>query len=79
MVVSVPRDTHKHSLKDTFLEIKKFRKKEHLSFCKFYNNEGTSQLLLQSDHFINPTVWLLVFGVSFMTRILVMIFCHKDI
>ena len=36
-----------------------------------------TQLLLQSDHFINPSVWYLFFGLNFITSILVMISFHK--
>ena len=56
MIVSVPRDMRKDSFKDTSFEINKFPKKEPTNFCKFYDNEGATQLLLRFDHFINPTV-----------------------
>ena len=45
----------KDSFKDTSLEMNRFSKKKAISFCKFYDNEGATQLLLRSDHFINPT------------------------
>ena len=57
----------------------KFPKKEDINFCKIYDNEGTTQLLLRFDHFINRTVWYLVFGVNFVTSILVIISYHKGI
>ena len=63
MVVSVPCDMRKDYFKVTFFEMNKFPMKEPVNFCKFYDNEGTTQLLLQSDHFINATVWYLVFGI----------------
>ena len=44
---------------------KQILKEEPVNFCKLYGNEGTSQLPLWSDHFINPTVWHLVFGLNF--------------
>ena len=56
MVVSVPCDMRKDSCKDTFFKMNKFPKKEPIKFCKIYDNEGTTELLLPSDHFINPTV-----------------------
>ena len=65
--------------KDTFFEMSKFRKKEPINFCKSNVNEGISQLLLRSNHFINPTVWYLVFGLNFTTSIPVMITYHKSI
>ena len=37
------------------MEMIKFPEKE-LNFCNFYDNDKTTQLLWQSDHFINPTV-----------------------
>ena len=73
MVVSIPCDAHKDSFKDTFLEMNKFTKKELINFWKFYDNEGTIQLLLWSDHFINPTIIYLIFGVNFITSVLVII------
>ena len=51
----------------------KFTKKELINFWKFYDNEGTIQLLLWSDHFINPTIIYLIFGVNFITSVLVII------
>ena len=53
-------------------------KKEPINFFKFYDNEGTIQLLMQFDHFISPTVWYLFFGLNFITSILVMFF-HKGV
>ena len=79
MTVRVPCDICKESIKDTYFEMDKFPMKEPINFCKFYDNERTSQLLLRSDHFIYPTVWYLVFGVNFMTSILVIISYHKGI
>ena len=79
MVVSVPCDISKDPFKYTFFEMNKFPKKEPLNFCKVYDNEGTTQLLLQSDHFINPTVWYFAFGLNFTSSILVMVYCHKGI
>ena len=55
MVVSVPYDVRKGSFKETFFEINKSSKKEPINACKIYVNEGTTQLLLRSGHFINPT------------------------
>ena len=52
-------------------------KKELINFCKLYDNEGTTKLPLRSDHFISPTVWHLVFGLNFITSILLMISFHK--
>ena len=57
-----------------FFEMTKFPKTEPINFCKFYDNEGDTQLLLQSDHFINSTVWYLIFGQNFITSILVLSF-----
>ena len=56
MVVSVPCDMRKDSFKDTFFKKNKFPVKKPTNFCKFYDNEGITQLLLWSNHFINPTV-----------------------
>ena len=67
IVVSVPCDIRKDSFKDSFFEMNKFPMKEPINFCKFYDNEGTTHLLLWSDHFINPTVWYLFFDLNFMT------------
>ena len=55
MVVSVPCDMRKDSLINTFFKMNKFPKKEPINFCKFYDNEGNTQLLLQSEHFVNST------------------------
>ena len=52
-------------------------KKEPIHFCKLYGNEGTTQLPLRYDHFINPTVWHLVSGLNLITSILLMISFHK--
>ena len=79
MLVSVPCDMRKDSIKDTFFEKNEFPKKEPTDFCKTYDNEGTTQMLLRSDRFINPTVWYVVFGVNFITSILVMISYLKGI
>ena len=79
MVVSVPCDIREDSFKENFFEINKFPKKEPINFCKIYDNEGTTQLHLRSDHFINQTVWYLVFVVNFITSILVIISYHKGI
>ena len=70
---------HKKSFKDTFFDMKTFPKKEPINFCKIYDNEGTIQLLFQSNNFINPTVWYLVFGLGFMTSIPVIRTYHKGI
>ena len=56
MVVSVLCDMRKDSFKDTFFEMNNFRNEEPINCCKFYDNEKTTQLLLRSDHFINPTI-----------------------
>ena len=77
--MSIPCDMCKESIKDSFFEMNKFLKKEFINFCESYDNEGTFQLLLWSNHFINPTVWYLLFGLNFMTSILVMITYHKSI
>ena len=52
-------------------------KKEPINFCKLYNNEGTTDLLLPSNHFINPIIWHFVFGLNFIASILLMISFHK--
>ena len=52
-------------------------KQKPINFCKLYDNEGTTQLPLRSDHFINPTVWHLALGLNFITSILLMISFHK--
>ena len=79
MVVSALCDMRKDSLKDTFFEMNKLLKKEPIKFCRFYENEETSQLLSRSDHFINPIVWYLVFGLNCVTSIPVIITYHKSI
>ena len=79
MIVSVPFDMRKEFIKDTFSEINKFPNKEPINFCKCYDNLETFHLFLQSNYFINPTVWCLVLGVNFMTTILVIISCHMGI
>ena len=54
-----------------------------LSPCVLAKNSFTenrpTQLLLRSDHFINPTVWYLVFSLNLMTSILVIISYYKGI
>ena len=55
-MVSVPCEMCKESFKDTFFEMNKFSMKERIKFYKFYDIEGATQLLLQSDHFIDLTV-----------------------
>ena len=77
MIVSVPCDMRKESIKDTFLRWENLQKKNLLNFCKSYDNEETFELLLRYHHFINPTVWYLVFGLNFMASILVMITYHN--
>ena len=69
MVVSVLCDMCKDSIKDAFFEMNKLPKKEPINFCKLYDNEGTTQVLLRSDYFINPTVWYLLFGLNLITSI----------
>ena len=71
MIVSVPCDMRKECIKDTFFDMNKFPKKESIIFCKSYDNEGTFQLLLWFDYAVNPTVWYLLFGLNFITSILV--------
>ena len=81
MVVSISCDMRKESFKDTFFEMNKPMnepKNEPINFCKLYD-EGTFQLLLRSDHFINLTVWYLVFSLNFLASILVMISYHYGI
>ena len=56
MLLSISCDMSKDFFKETFFEMNKFRKNEPINFCKFYDNEGATQLLLRSDHFISPTV-----------------------
>ena len=77
MVVSIPCDIRKDSFKDSFFEMNKFPMKKPITLCKFYDNKGTTQLLLRFDHFINMTVGYLVFGVNFLTSILVIISYYK--
>lgn len=55
IVLSVPCDIRKGSLEETF-KMNKFLMKEPIIFCKYYDSEGNTQLPLQSDHFVNPTV-----------------------
>ena len=62
LVVSVPCDICKDSFKDTFFKMNKFPKKEPINFSKFYDNEGTTQLLLWSNHFISLTLCYLISG-----------------
>ena len=61
--MSVPCDMRKDSFKDTFFEMSTYPKKQPINFCKVYDNEGTTQLLLQSNYFISSIVWYLVFDV----------------
>ena len=58
MVLSVPCNIRKDSFKDSFFEMNEFPMKEPINNDNegTYDNEGTTQLLLRSDHFINPTV-----------------------
>ena len=63
--MNVQFDMRKDSLKNSFFEMNKLPKKEPINFCKFYDNDGIFQFLLRSDHFINPNVWYLVFGLNF--------------
>ena len=56
MVVRVSCDIGKGFLKDTSFEMNKFPKMKLLNFRKYYDSEGATQLLLRSDHFVNPTV-----------------------
>ena len=67
------------AFKGTSVEMNKFPKKEATKFCKLYDNEEDTQVLLRSEHFINPTVWHQIFGLNFMASILVMISYHKGI
>ena len=39
-----------------FFQDKQILKEQPINFCKLYDNEGTTQLPLRSDHFINLTV-----------------------
>ena len=61
MIVSVPCDMPKESIKDTFFEINKFPKKKPTNFCKFYDSEGTFQFLLQSNQ-SKYSDWITVIG-----------------
>ena len=79
MLLSVSCDMYKDFFKETFFEMNKFPKKEPINFCKFYDNEEATRLLLRSDHFINPTVRYLFFGQNFITSILVMMSFHKGV
>ena len=56
MLSSVLCHMCKDFFKETFFEMNKFPKKEPMHFFKFYDNVGATQLLLRSDHFINPAV-----------------------
>ena len=56
MLLSISCDMCKDFFKETFFEMNKFPKEEPINCCKFYDNEGATELLLRSDHFINPTV-----------------------
>ena len=62
-----------------FFQDKQVLKEEPINLCMLYDNEGTTQLPLRSNHFINPTVSYLVFGLNLMTSILVMISFHQRI
>ena len=42
----------------------KFSKKEPVNFCKFYNSEGSTHLLLLSNHFVSLTIWFLLWGLN---------------
>ena len=77
MLLSVSCDMCKDFFKETFFEMNKFPKKEPINFCKFYDNEGATQLPLRSDHFINSTVCYFLFDLNFITSILVMMSFHK--
>ena len=79
MVVSVLYDMRKDYFKDTFFEMNNFPNEEPINCCKFCDNEKNNQLLLRSDHFINPTIWFFFFGLNFMTSIPVMTTYHKSI
>ena len=48
MVGSILCDMRKDSFNDTFFEMNKFPKKEPMNFCKFFDNEGTFQQLLNA-------------------------------
>ena len=73
MVVSIPCDMRKDFLILHFFRNEKVSEEKVINFCKFYDSEGSTQLLLRSDHFISPTVGYLVFGLDFMTSIRVMV------
>ena len=79
MLLSVSCNMCKDFFKETFFKMNKFPKKEPINFCKFYDNEGATQLILRSDHFINPTVWYLFVGPNFITSILMMMSFHKGV
>ena len=66
MLLSVSCDICNDFFKETFFEMNKFAKKELKNFCKFYDNEGATQLLLRSDHFISPTVQYFFFDLNFI-------------
>ena len=73
------KDSFRDSFKEPTFEMKKFRKKKPMKFLKLYDSEGITQMLLRSQHFINPSVWYLVLGLNFITCILVMMCYHEDI
>ena len=77
MIVTVPCDMRKELTKDTFFWTSKFPEKEPIDFCKSCDNDVTFLVVLQSNHFINPNVWFLVFDLHFMTSVLVKITDHK--
>ena len=79
MLLSILCDMCKDFFKETFLKMNKFPKEEPMNSCKFYDNVGATQLLLRSDHFINPVVWYLFFGLNFIISILVMMSFHKGV
>ena len=45
----------KDFFKEMFFDMNKFPKKEPINFSKFYDDGAATQLLLRSDHFIDPT------------------------
>ena len=79
MLLSVSCDMCKDFFKETLFEMNRFPKTEPINFCKFHNNEGATQLLLRSEHLINPTAWYLFLGLNFITSILVMMSFHKGV
>ena len=54
----------------------KLIKKKPINFCKLYNNKGTTQLPLRSDHFSSIRLTS-CFGLNFITSILLIISFHK--